>query len=767
MFERYSRCILTGLMKALAIAITLLACIVLSWLVVPEAHAQTSDHPEPPAFKKPYIVPQLEGTIQLDGRSNEAAWQTVKPLPMMMYMPVWGETPTERTEIRLIYDEEYLYVSGRFFYSDPAQIQATTRIRDNASTVNDMFFIILDTFNDNESALLFITTPAGTRSDIALAHNMEGAFSAFWKPSWNTFWKTVSARDERGWFVEVRIPFSSLRFQERNGQVKMGLIVKRWIANKQEAIIYPAVSNQFGYWGQFKPSEARTIVFEDIKSHRPFYVTPYVLGSLHQFHTLNNNQTTYDRHDDPSFDAGLDIKYGLSNNFTLDLTLNTDFAQVEADNQQINLTRFSLFFPEKRRFFLERAGLFSFGANANHRLFYSRRIGLFEGRPIRILGGARLVGRKGPWDIGLLNMQTARTGISIGNTLPSENFGVIRLRRSIFNSNSYLGAMATSRVGLDGSYNLAYGADGNIRVAGHEYLQFNWAQTFDSNLPGGLDAARMHLSWERRTLTGLGYDAAFTRSGPFYSPGTGFELRNNYSLFHGQFSYGTVAPSQSPLLRGTYYLKGNVFLSNDSGKIESVRIEPSVYYIFKSELGIKLKAIMRYENLTENFFLSPNVHVPADDYSFYLLQATYDMIDSQLLDIDMQVKGGTFFDGNLLSVLIKPVWSISAGLKLNGAYQINRIRFPIRNQHLNTHLGRLRIRVMPSTQLSISSFVQYSSAADLVAVNARLHYTPREGNDFYLVFNQGLNTNRYQLTPALPVSNSLAIIVKYNYTFSF
>src|SRR5699024_2632401 len=131
----------------------------------------------------------------------------------------------------------------------------------------------------------------------------------------------------------------------------------------------------------------------------------------------------------------------------------------------------------------------------------------------------------------------------------SEYFGVIRLRRRVFNSSSYLGAMTTSRVGLDGSYNVAYGLDGDIRVIGKDYLQFNWAQTFDSNLPGGLDAARMHLSWERRTLTGLGYEAGITHSGAFYKPGIGFELRNNYTLFHGQLSYGNVAASQSPLLR--------------------------------------------------------------------------------------------------------------------------------------------------------------------------------------------------------------------------
>lgn len=714
-----------------------------------------------------YIVTRIEAPIELDGWSNEAIWKSIEPLPMMMYLPTWGEKPSSPTEVRIAYDDEYIYVSGRLFYEDAKHIQATTRKRDNASTVNDMFLINFDNFNNNETALSFLTTPAGTRSDVAFINDNNGLVDGFFKTSWNTFWETVSQRDERGWFVEMRIPFSSLRFEPQNERVEMGVIIWRWIAHKKEAQLYPRISNQWGWWGQFKPSQSKTIVFKNIENDPPLYITPYVLGSYSRFHELNSDKTAYVRRDDPSFDAGLDIKYGLSNNFTLDVTVNTDFAQVEADNQQINLTRFSLFFPEKRRFFLERAGLFDFGASARHRLFYSRRIGLYEGQPIRIWGGVRLTGRKGAWDIGILDMQTAKTDLENGTTLPSENFGVIRLRRSIFNPYSYVGGMMTSRIGADGTYNIAYGLDGEIRVLGDEYLQFNWAQTFENNQPKDFDSGRAHLSWTRRIANGFGYTASFTRSGKYYEPGVGFELRDNYTLLEGQVFLGLLAENDSPVLRRTAALAGEVFFRNGDGSVETVLVAPSWEYLFKNEQIIRFQGIVRYEDLREDFSLSENTLIPKGDYTFYQIEATYDLPDSWLFDTDITLSGGTFFDGNIASMSIAPIWSISTGLKLDGFYQFNRIRFPNRDKALNTHLGRLRVLLMPSTALTFSTFLQYNSAVDLFSVNARFRYTPSQGNDLYLVFNQSLNTERYNQIPELPSSNNLSVILKYNYTFAF
>ena len=277
----------------------------------------------------------------------------------------------------------------------------------------------------------------------------------------------------------------------------MGLTLWRFLAREQEFDLFPVFPADWGGYSHFKVSQARTVVFEDLQPETPLRITPYALGGAGQESVLNDAETAYDRQADPTYDAGLDIKYGLTSNFTLDLTLNTDFAQFEADNQQVNLTRFPLIFPEKRRFFLERASTFSFGFGRPNRLFYSRRIGLFQGRQVRILGGARVVGRTGPWDVGVLNMQTAREpeiGPG-GQALPSENFGVARLQREVINEDSQVGGILTSRLGRDGSYNVAYGLDGLFRLKGEQHLGAKWAQALLSSAAQETSLAPIFCCW--------------------------------------------------------------------------------------------------------------------------------------------------------------------------------------------------------------------------------------------------------------------------------
>ena len=209
----------------------------------------------------------------------------------------------------------------------------------------------------------------------------------------------------------------------------MGLSALRYLGKKNEMDLFPAIPPDWGFWSFNKPSQFQKVVFEGVGARRPVYVTPYALGGLGQAFDLNDAETAYVRTDDPVTELGGDLKMGLTDNLTLDLTLNTDFAQVEADNQQVNLTRFSLFFPEKRQFFLERASLFDFDLGGSNVLFYSRRIGLQDGEAVRLLGGGRLVGRVGAWDVGVIDLQTARrrTGLEGSEVLPSENIGVAAL----------------------------------------------------------------------------------------------------------------------------------------------------------------------------------------------------------------------------------------------------------------------------------------------------------------------------------------------------
>ena len=350
-------------LKCLSLFWTILIC---SFLIkIPFAFAQDR-----------IVLKRVNGLVKLDGLSDEPAWKGIEPLHLIMRSPDFGNEPSERTEICIGYDDNYLYITGRLYDSQPSQIQSTATKRDDWKTSLDHIGVIIDTFNDNENAMIFVATPSGLRIDATTKNDALGAPITNLNLSWNTFWDVEAVMNDDGWFFEMRIPFSSLRFQSTDGRVVMGLTVYRWIPHKFEMAIFPAIELKHGFWGFIKPSQTHEIVIEGIASRRPLYVAPYILGGFGQTFDLNDDETAYIREDDPDFELGLDVKYGLTNNLTLDVTLNTDFAQVEADDQQINLTRFSLFFPEKRLFFQERASNFDFNFDESEFMMKSRFVSM-------------------------------------------------------------------------------------------------------------------------------------------------------------------------------------------------------------------------------------------------------------------------------------------------------------------------------------------------------------------------------------------------------
>lgn len=711
---------------------------------------------------EPYIVSRLSGPVKLDGISSEPAWQNIQPLPVIMHVPDFKKEPTEKTEILLGYDDNYLYAAGRLYDREPEKIQFPSKKRDDMKLINDWFGVLIDTFNDKENALAFFTTPAGLRLDFTVFNDAQGDFPA--NESWNTFWDVKTVRNQEGWFAEFRIPLSSLRFQDKDGRVVLGLAAWRWIARKDELIIFPGIPPDWGFWSAFKPSQFREIVLEGVHSRKPLYIAPYFLGGSGHSFELDENETAYDRENNPTFEIGLDVKYGLTSNLTLDITLNTDFAQVEADDQQVNLTRFSLFFPEKRLFFQERSSIFDFDFGQNDRLFYSRRIGIYEEQEVNIYGGVRLVGRAGGWDLGFLNMQTASI-----EDLPAENFGVFRIRRRVFNPFSYIGGMLTTRIGMDGTYNVAYGIDGIFRLFADDYLTFNLAQTFETNQPNkvlSLDPTRLRINWQRRTLKGLAYNLDFSRAGKNYNPGIGFEMREDFTRISSQVLYGWMPGEGSWLLRHHFFLDGFLYIRNQDDTIESAEIGPGWGFEKNSGFFNSIAVKFFHENVEEEFSFADDADVPAGKYSFLGLTGSFDLLMGKLLNITANVDAGSFYDGWRVSIGLQSMWSISPELELLSYYQVNWIDFPTRGQEFLSHIARLRVLLMLSTKFSASAFIQYSSAADVIVANLRIRYNPREGNDLYLVYNEGLNTNRYREIPVLPLSDSRAIMLKYTYTFN-
>jgi hypothetical protein len=712
-------------------------------------------------------IRRLSGSVKLDGRVEEDAWESATSLPTVMQRPEFGGPPSEKTELLIGFDSDFLYVGARLYDSEPDKIQTPSKKRDYMQMDTEWFGIMLDTFNDKENGLAFYTTATGLRFDGAV-FNDAVPLSPDSMPiniSWNTFWDVKTLVDERGWFVEMRIPFSSLRFQDRDGQVVMGLIALRYISRKNEFDVFPAIPPNWGMYSSWKCSRACEIVMEGIHSRNPVYITPYLLAGYGQSHDLNEEETAYIRDDQPKLEAGLDIKYGLTSNLTLDLTVNTDFAQVEADDVQVNLTRYSLFFPEKRLFFQERSSIFDFSFGGQTNVFYSRSIGIHDDEIVRLYGGVRLVGRLGGWDIGLLDMQAAPV-----DDLSSENFGVLRLRRQVFNPYSYVGGILTSRLGMDGSYNVVYGLDSLTRITENDYILLNWAQCFDDGQPASarfFDISRFRLGWERRTNKGLGGMLVLARRGPEYDPGMGFELLENYWVIGGRLLYGWLPGTGSFLQDHNIYNMGRIIFRNEDGGLRTLQLQPGWEFNAKSGWYGNFSLVLQRESLTEVFELSDDVSVPVGEYTFLGFQGIFSTPMNRLLNAQVNIDGGKFYDGSRLSLGITPNWALANDISLSGFYQYNRVVFPDRSTTFTAHIARIKFEATLSTAFTASAFVQYNSDDSAAIVNIRLRYNPREGTDLYLVINESFFTDRNWEVPPLPPYDSRAVMIKYSTTFNF
>jgi hypothetical protein len=713
--------------------------------------------------QEPMRVPKISGKIIFDGVPDEEAWQQIPSLKLAMHTPVYGNEPTETSILKITYDNEYLYVSGKMYYKDPSTMRAVSKKRDYATFSSDWLGIIIDSFNDRKNAVSFFTNPNGVRSDATAKNDvMELDDINF---SWNTFWDTKTVINNSGWSAELRIPFSSLRFQVKEGVTTMGIIIFRYMAAKNEIVTYPSISPDypFSYW---KPSLSSLVTFEGIKPINPVYFTPYITSGLSQVNEINGAGNSYKIKSTPKYDAGMDVKFSLTNNLTLDMTLNTDFAQVEADDQKINLTRYSLFFPEKRVFFQEKADVFDFSFLGGNNLFYSRRIGIWDGNPVRIYGGARLTGRVNKWDIGILDMQTAPYANN-----PGENFAVARTKKTVFNQNSFVGGMLTSRLGMNGTYNLAYGADAQFRVTGDEYLTVKLAQTFEtgaSNKVFDLSPSRLLFRWDRRTQTGFGYDFLYTYSGDSFNPGIGFETKENYHGIRTILQYGWLPAENSAIRYNKISIMAYNFWNTATGRQET--FSGILTWLFEGKKGYSGSIFGTWfqEDLTDTLTLgNDQAFVPPGRYPFANFTIQYNTSGSNKVSGEFLAEAGSFYDGWKISFSGTPMLNIGSGFNMGLTYNLDYVTFSQRMMNFTNHIVGIKGLLTMTTKTSLSAFVQYNTAIDKVMANMRIRYNPREGNDFYFVYDEGLNTRLKREFPTLPYSYGRTILLKYTYTFRF
>ncbi|NQU85604.1 MAG: hypothetical protein HQ541_07575, partial [Mariniphaga sp.] len=490
---------------------------------------------------------------------------------------------------------------------------------------------------------------------------------------------------------------------------------------------------------------------------------PYVIAGNDAEWNLNNGETGFDKETDNMLNAGLDVKYSLTSNLTLDLTVNTDFAQVEADDEKVNLTRYSLFYPEKRMFFQERSSIFSFSLGGAEQLFYSRRIGLSDEEPVPILGGARLTGRIGKLDMGLMNMQTGKK-----DDLVSENFGVLRFRRQVFNANSYVGAILTSRIGPDAN-SYSYGADGIFRVFGDDYLKLNVAQTTDidgQNFTTSKDASFLSINWERRTQKGFAYDVSYTFLGEDFDPQMGFVRRTGVQGVMTRFQHGWIPGSESKLFNynvSFFYAQSNRLENNG---LEMKFYGPGISIRTKTGWNGRLGFSWYGQGVYEEFSLADDVFVPEGEYHYVGTRISMSTPFSKPVSSEFRIEAGEFYDGNNFTVTAEPKINLSASLQFTGYYNFNHVVFSSRNQEFNAHVGRLKVLYMYNTKFSASTYVQFNSVDKMAVSNFRLRYNPKEGNDFYLVYNEIRPTSGY-FSEGVDKTNFLNRIIQLKYVHAF
>lgn len=701
-------------------------------------------------------LPRLTGQVRIDGRSDEEAWRSVAPLPLTVYLPTYRAAPTERTEIRVAYDDDALYVVFDAWEAHPGGVRASSMIRDDDAP-GDFLNVMLDTFGDRQNAVTFSTTPGGQRNDWSISNDAQSGDAL--SPAWNGVWQVATRRGDDGWHAEYRIPFSTLRFVARDGRVEFGLAANRLTVHANERVTFPAVepSNPLALW---KPSNFQRVSVEGIRTARSVRITPYAAAGLTGARTPDPTSSPWSR--DDKFEMGGDLKVALTPNVTLDLTANTDFAEAEVDDQRVNLSRFALLFPERRPFFVERAGTFEVKTGSSDLLFQSRRIGLTAaGEPVRLLGGARVVGRVAGWDVGFFDAQMGQTPGG-----QRENLGVLRVRRSALNAHSWFGVMATSRLSADSSQ-VALGADGEVHLGGDDYASFAAAVLAGEVAPGlddgVLPRGALRLQVERRRNRSLWYRASVATTGARYAPALGYVERSDAIRPFAEIGYGRVVSASGLAVRTS--LTSALVYRNAAGSFDAATT--SAAFVLELPTGgvAALTAMRQDDDLLLPFAPTPATSVPVGRYTAHAIQLSFTPPNGPRAVLGASVRGGDYFDGTLYSAVLTPEWRASAHLRISADLQLDRLEFSSRGEREWSKLARLRVFASASPRLSMTAVLQGNSVGRVGTANVRLRYNVAEGHDLWVVYGHQENLERDRTTPRAPGTARAGVLVKYTRSF--
>jgi hypothetical protein len=668
---------------------------------------------------------RISENIEVDGIFDEPAWQSAEPIRQFLQIqPNQGAPMTQPSEVRILYDEKNLYFGFTFFDAEMEKLVANVMRRDSVGLrSNDYGFLILDTYDDRRSAVFFRFNPLGGMEDTAVSNSGDSL-----NTNWDIVWECRARINPDNWTAEIAIPFSQLRF-EKSDVMTWGINFGREIARNQEIGAWKPAPKTYGPMGKYRTAYFGSLAgLEGISPSRNLEILPYVsAGSSREAEEAQTNAV---------FEAGLDLKYGITPNLTTDLTLNTDFAQVEADSERVNLTRFDLFFPEQRPFFLEGAGIFDVGAPRPNffsppplLLFYSRRIGLAEERAIPIIAGGKITGKVGPYGVGVLDVFTDEfQDDEVAE--PRTNYSVLRLTRDIF-AGSSVGVIAINKQSAD-AYNRTAGFDVSYRPRKDVDIRGLWSRTFDDEVTAQGDAFYFGGDWRSNRFQAEG---SYTDIGEQFDPKVGFVSRMGVRHIRGRARYTPWPRAFGIRQLGTGPTVELVLNRDNELETRNLTYDGGI------ELGsgdwIGIHATHTTEHLTEDIEIEEAV-VPSGDYDFARIGAYFFGDSSRKVFNILGVDFGEFYHGTRSGINVETVYKPNARLSIHPLLALNRISFPSGAFNASYFAGRVSYSF--STTLYTKLFTQWSSDGDAVSANLLINYIYRPGSDFYLVVNQTYDT---------------------------
>jgi hypothetical protein len=688
----------------------------------------------------------------IDGRLTDQVWQQATPVAGFIQRELHEGAPvTERTEVRIITDGQALYIGAWLYDSDPAGIVAGERVRDGDISKSDYFGILLDTYKDRQNGFVFTTTPAAIEYDAQVVNEGEGggiqlpgqtratagSLGGF-NLNWDGTWTVATSVDSGGWYAEFRIPFTTLRYGAGEQQT-WGLNLVRSIRRKNEEAFWSFVPRQFNL---MKISRAGTLEGLAVPSRRVLTLTPYALAGVERQFAIDPEARWRD-------EVGGEIKYGVSPSLTLDLTYNTDFAQVEVDEQRTNLTRFPLFFPEKRPFFLENAGIFSAGTPQAVDLFFTRRIGIDSlGQPVPIVGGGRLTGRVGGFTVGALEIFTEHQGYS-----------VVRVGREVA-TRSRVGVIAVQRLATGdlGDWNRVLGVDGRVGI-GDVWTVDWWGAASAVRGPDGNAAAySARVGYETQAWSNV---ARFIEVGSDFDPQVGFlNRRGGYRYYEAGVMWKKRFPSMPWVKEWIPHVNYRGYY-RPSGFWQEGRLHLDLTEVDLANGGqVGPEVNVEHQGLEQPFAIASGVTLPAGSYDYTSVGFDFATDPSAPLSLDLRADVGGFYNGTRRGGVVTLAARRASSLTTSLRVEYNDVRLD--QGDFVRSLVATRVAYFFTPRVMFQTLVQYSNQARAWTANARFAWLSTAGNGLFIVVNEGQEADGF-FQWNRPQARSL--IVKYTRQF--